>query len=135
MPGALPPGDSSGSRTVSDTKHVHHSIDYIEFSVTDMAAAQRFYAAAFGWSFNDYGPDYAGIRRGDGEAGGLQQTATVTAGGPLVVLYSDDLEASLAAVRAAGGRIVTEPFDFPGGRRFHFADPSGNELAVWATTG
>lgn len=112
--------------------HVPHAIDYIEIPVTDLAAAKRFYAAAFGWEFNDYGPDYAGIRRGSGEAGGLRPAAEVSRGGPLVILYSEDLEASLAAVRAAGGEIVVEPFSFPGGRRFHFLDPSGNELAVWA---
>ena len=111
--------------------HTHHAIDYIEFAVTDVAASKRFYAAAFGWQFNDYGPDYAGIVGPDGEVGGLRKAASVVEGGPLVVLYSSDLEASLAAVRAAGGRIVTEPFAFPGGRRFHFADPSGNQLGVW----
>jgi predicted enzyme related to lactoylglutathione lyase len=112
--------------------HEHHTIDYIEFSVTDMAAAKAFYGAAFGWEFNDYGPDYAGIRRGDGEAGGLRQDASVQRGGPLVVLFSEDLDATAAKVREAGGRITKEPFSFPGGRRFHFEDPSGNELAVWS---
>ncbi len=113
----------------------HHTIDYIEFSVTDMAEAQRFYNAAFGWEFTDYGPDYAGIRKpgGEGEVGGLNVTETVATGGPLVILYSEDLKATLQAVRGAGGQIVTEPFEFPGGRRFHFTDPSGNELAVWST--
>jgi predicted enzyme related to lactoylglutathione lyase len=113
-------------------EHRHHAIDYIELSVTDVGEAKRFYGAAFEWRFNDYGPDYAGIR-GDGrEAGGLRRVESVRPGGPLVVLYSRELEATLAQVRGAGGRIVTEPFAFPGGRRFHFADPSGNELAVWS---
>lgn len=110
----------------------HHGIDYIEISITDMAEAQRFYGEAFGWEFTDYGPEYAGIRRGDGEMGGLRVAGEVETGGPLVILYSKDLEATLAAVREAGGRIATEPFDFPGGRRFHFHDSSGNELAVWS---
>jgi len=118
---------------MAEAQHVHHGIDYIEFSVTDMAAAQHFYAAAFGWEFNDYGPDYAGIQKEGGEAGGLRLEAEVTTGGPLVILYSEDLEHTLAQVRAAGGRIVVEPIEFPGGRRFQFLDPSGNELAVWAT--
>ena len=118
--------------TMSSPSHTHHAIDYIEIGVTDLAEAKRFYAAAFGWEFNDYGPDYAGIRRGDGESGGLRPVDAVTRGGPLVILYSTDLEASVASVKAAGGRIVVEPFTFPGGRRFHFLDPSGNELAVWA---
>lgn len=109
----------------------HHRIDYIEFTVSDMAAAQRFYREAFGWEFTDYGPDYAGIKSGAGEMGGMRSDVPARAGGPLVILYSGDLVASLAAVKAAGGMISTEPFEFPGGRRFHFTDPSGNELAVW----
>lgn len=112
--------------------HSHHAIDYVELTVEDLGAAQRFYAAAFGWRFNDYGPSYAGIQGEGREVGGLRQDAAVRTGGPLVILYSKDLDASLAAVRAAGGRIVTGPYAFPGGRRFHFADVSGNELAVWS---
>ena len=112
--------------------HVHHAIDYIEFCVTDMAQAKAFYAAAFGWEFNDYGPGYAGIQKPGGEAGGLRLAAEVSTGGPLAILYSVDLERSLASVLEAGGRITMEPFDFPGGRRFQFQDPSGNELAVWS---
>lgn len=115
-----------------DTPHTHHGIDYIEFRVTDMSEAQRFYGAAFGWTFKDYGPAYAGIVSGDTEMGGFMVAPEVVTGGPLVVLFSNDLDASLASVRDAGGQIVKEPFDFPGGRRFHFTDPAGNELAVWA---
>ena len=117
---------------MSEVVHVHHGINYIEFAVTDMVEAKRFYAEAFGWKFTDYGPDYAGIQKEGGEAGGLRLEAEVAAGGPLVVLYSDDLDRTVAQVRQAGGTIVKDPFDFPGGRRFHFHDPSGNELAVWA---
>jgi pimeloyl-ACP methyl ester carboxylesterase/predicted enzyme related to lactoylglutathione lyase len=112
--------------------HAHHEIDYIEFSVRDIEAAKRFYGTAFGWKFMDYGPDYAGIQGGGREQGGLRRAETVPKGGPLVILYSDNLEASLASVKAAGGKIVQEIFSFPGGRRFHFADPSGNELAIWS---
>lgn len=111
--------------------HRHHAIDYIELSVRDMARAQRFYAEAFGWQFTEYGPGYAGIRGEEREQGGLA-LGEPAGGGPLVVLFSDDLQATLEGVRAAGGRIETEPFDFPGGRRFHFEDPEGNVLAVWA---
>ena len=111
--------------------HTHHAIDYIELRVTDLPEAKRFYAAAFGWTFNDYGPGYAGIQGPERELGGLAQSQEVTAGGPLVVLYSDALDASVTAVERAGGRIVEPPYDFPGGRRFHFSDPSGNVLAVW----
>ena len=113
----------------------HHTIDYIELTVSDLAAAKRFYAAAFGWEFNDYGPDYAGIKGAKGEVGGLRQAQGAKGGGPLVILYSNDLEKSVAAVRSAGGKIVRDPFAFPGGRRFHFTDPSGNELGVWSEAG
>ena len=112
-------------------RHEHHAIDYIEISVTDLDAAKRFYAGAFGWAFNDYGPDYAGIQGTAGEMGGLRRDAEVRRGGPLVILFSTDLEATRDSVVSAGGIISTEPFAFPGGRRFHFTDPAGNELAVW----
>lgn len=112
--------------------HRHHAIDYIEFTVHDIVAAKEFYTVAFGWRFTDYGPEYAGIQGPEGEVGGLRQDAEIPRGGPLVVLYSADLAASLEAVRSAGAQVVREPFSFPGGRRFHFLDPSGNELAVWA---
>jgi predicted enzyme related to lactoylglutathione lyase len=126
-------GAKSRRRLVTDdAAHTHHAIDYIEISVRDLAAGKRFYGAAFGWQFNDYGPAYAGIRGAEREMGGLAQADNVATGGPLVVLYSLDLDATLAAVRAAGGEISKKPFTFPGGRRFHFRDPSGNELAVWS---
>lgn len=118
---------------MADSEHVHHAIDYIEFVVTDMARAQRFYGTAFGWTFRDYGPGYAGIQKSDGgEAGGFRVGPEVQRGGPLVILYSADLQRSLEAVRQAGGTITAEPFAFPGGHRFHFSDPDGNELAVWS---
>jgi uncharacterized protein len=109
-------------------------IDYIEFSVTSVPDAKRFYGSAFGWSFEDYGPDYASFL--DGRlSGGFQTAAQVRTGGPLVVIYAADLESMEQRVRQAGGRIVKPIFSFPGGRRFHFADPSGNELAVWSDRG
>ena len=103
---------------------------------SDLAAAKEFYAAAFGWAFNDYGPEYSGIRSpdGEGEVGGLNPAREPKPGGPLVLLYSDDLDATVSAVESAGGRVLEGPYDFPGGRRFHFADPSGNELGAWATS-
>jgi predicted enzyme related to lactoylglutathione lyase len=111
---------------------IHHGIDYVELQVTDLTATKAFYAAAFGWSFTDYGPGYVGIKRADGgEWGGFAKTDEVVTGGPLIVLYSDDLEASLASTREAGGVIEKEIFTFPGGSRFEFLDPSGNRLAVW----
>jgi predicted enzyme related to lactoylglutathione lyase len=112
--------------------HKHHSIDYVEIYVADVAAAKEFYSAAFGWQFTDYGPDYAGIDApdGDGEIGGLAK-GDQQGRSPLVLLLSDDLDASEAAVRGAGGEIDEGPFDYPGGRRFHFRDPSGNVLGVF----
>lgn len=111
----------------------HHTFDYIELAAPDLAAAKSFYADAFGWTFTDYGPDYTGIHRpgGDGEMGGLNPVRPAGAGLPLVILYSDDLDATLASVTGAGGTVTEGPFEFPGGRRFHFSDPAGNELAVW----
>jgi len=106
-------------------------IDYIEFPVADVAAARRFYERVFGWKFTDYGPDYTSFE--DGRlSGGFSGGGTVGTGGPLVVLYAVDLEQTAKAVEAAGGRITRPTFDFPGGRRFHFRDPSGHELAVWS---
>lgn len=115
--------------------HTHHAIDYIEFGVRDVAEAKRFFTDAFGWRFNDYGPDYAGIQGEDREVGGLTKHDGERGHGPLVVLFSSDLDASVAAVKAAGGTIVAPPFEFPGGRRFEFLDPSGNRLGVWAEPG
>ncbi len=115
------------------TENMHHRLNYIEFSVTDMPGAQAFYRTAFGWDFNSYGPEYAGIVGADGdEVGGLALVDhPAPRGGPLVLLYSDDLDASLESVRTAGGTLLQGPYEFPGGRRFHFSDPSGNELGVW----
>ncbi len=106
-------------------------IDYVEFAVTDMDATKKFYTSVFGWEFEDWGADYASFS--DGRlAGGLRKEEAVATGGPLVVVYAEDLEELEAAIRDAGGTIVVEAFSFPGGRRFHFTDPSGNELAVWS---
>ncbi|MFD6951372.1 glyoxalase [Nocardiopsis sp. TSRI0078] len=116
--------------------HRHHAIDYLELTVTDLDQARSFYSEAFGWRFNDYGPQYTGIQNPRGadapEVGGLALGEQVRPGGPFVLLYSTDLDRSAEAVEAAGGRVVKGPYAFPGGRRFHFTDPSGNELGVWA---
>ena len=109
-------------------------IDYIEFPVRSVADAKRFYGSAFGWTFEDYGPDYVSFH--DGRlAGGFRAETAVKSGGPLVVIYALDLAALEKTVTEAGGRIVRPIFSFPGGRRFHFTDPSGNELAVWTDKG
>jgi uncharacterized protein len=119
--------------------HPHHAIDYVEITVPDLEVAKAFYADAFGWQFTDYGPDYCGIA-GPGESeeereqGGLCRGEPARRGGPLVILYSADLDSSLAAVIAAGGEIVDPITAFPGGRRFRFTDPAGNELAVWSAS-
>lgn len=106
-------------------------IDYIELPTTDIEVAKAFYSGVFGWKTQDWGPDYSSFE--DGRlAGGFRKEAEVASGGPLVVMYALDLEATVAAVRSHGGTIVKEIFSFPGGRRFHFKDPSGNELAVWS---
>ena len=117
---------------MSGSNRKHHQINYIEFSVTDLQAAKNFYCTAFSWKFNDYGPTYAGIQKEDGEVGGLRVVDKIQTGGPLVILFSENLEESLVIVEKAGGKISAQPFAFPGGRRFHFSDPSGNELAVWS---
>ena len=108
-------------------------IDYVELPSADLARSRAFYGAAFGWRFTEYGPDYLAFDDGRLEGGFARSDAVSPApGGALVILYADDLEAVRDAVEAAGGRIVTEPFAFPSGRRFHFADPDGHELAVWS---
>ncbi|WP_394217017.1 VOC family protein [Brachybacterium vulturis] len=109
-------------------------MSYIEFGVTDLATVKAFYESAFGWEFNDYGPGYSGIRAADGvgEIGGLASGAAPSTGGPLVLLFSEDLDATVEAVTKAGGIVFAGPYEFPGGRRFEFTDPSGNRLGVFA---
>lgn len=107
-------------------------INYIELNVLDIAKAKAFYGQAFGWTFTDYGPEYAEFSDG-AMKGGLTTTAPPSpGGGPLVILYAAKLEAARDSVRAAGGSISREIYSFPGGRRFHFRDADGYELAVWS---
>jgi predicted enzyme related to lactoylglutathione lyase len=106
-------------------------IDNIEFNVADIARSRKFYGEAFGWSFKDYGPAYCEFS--DGRlTGGLTIGDVPRPGGPLVILYADDLAEAQRKVEAAGGRITKPVFEFPGGRRFQFLDPDGYELAVWS---
>ena len=106
-------------------------IDYVEFTTNDLEATREFFAGVFGWTFTDYGPDYTSFS--DGRLnGGFARGERSSGGGPLVVIYAADLSAVEAAVVGNGGAIVEETFEFPGGRRFHFADPGGNVLAVWS---
>ncbi|MEM6833116.1 MAG: VOC family protein [Sphingomonadales bacterium] len=111
----------------------HHSINYVELPSTNLAATKAFYGAVFGWTFQDWGPTYISIH-GAGVDGGFTTdgTAPSAESGPLVIMFSNDLEATLDAVKAAGGDITQPIFSYPGGRRFHFLDPSGNALAVWS---
>ncbi|HTK36631.1 MAG TPA: VOC family protein [Caulobacteraceae bacterium] len=104
-------------------------IDYVEFRGRDMGAIKGFYRDAFGWGFTDYGPAYAAFDQG--LEGGFD-TDSEPMKPPLVVLYAHDLEAMELRVKAAGGTVTVPIYGFPGGRRFHFADPAGNELAVWS---
>ena len=105
--------------------------DYVEFTVHDVARAKAFYGAVFGWSFTDYGPSYASFD--DGRiGGGFTTDGTPAPGGPLMVFYVADLDATFARVKAAGGVIVKSPFSFPGGCRFHFKDPDGAVIAAWS---
>jgi predicted enzyme related to lactoylglutathione lyase len=113
-------------------------IDYVELSVGDIARSRAFYGEAFSWTFKDYGPSYCEFNDGrltggfalggEGNPGGPIRPG----GGPLVILFASDLDATLQRVQRAGARIVKPIFPFPGGRRFHFADPDGYELAVWS---
>ncbi len=111
-------------------------IDYVELPAADFDAVQRFYEHVFGWTFEDFGPEYRAFSDGRLD-GGFYQSAKVSSseqGAALVIFYADDLEAVEQAVKASGGAIVKPIFSFPGGRRFQFTDPHGNELAVWSHT-
>lgn len=113
------------------TTRPENQIDYAEFPSTDTARSKQFYSEVFGWKFEDYGPDYTSFF--DGRlAGGFTTDRPAPAKGLLIVLYASDLDAAQSKIKAAGGAIVKETFSFPGGRRFHFTDPDGNELAVWS---
>ncbi|MEM7481617.1 MAG: VOC family protein [Acidobacteriota bacterium] len=112
----------------------HEKINYVEYPAKDLSATKTFFETAFGWTFVDYGPEYTAFSD-QGLDGGFYRsdlTASTERGSALIVLYSERLEATQAKIEAAGGRIVQPIFSFPGGRRFHFAEPSGNELAVWS---
>jgi hypothetical protein len=104
-------------------------LNYVELPVSDASAARRFYEAAFGWSMTEFGPTYAATTSGDTDVG-LQGDPGEATKAPLPVIEVEDLEQALAAVEAAGGKIIRPIFAFPGGRRFHFLDPDGNELAA-----
>ena len=109
-------------------------IDYVELPANDFDSIESFYSTTFGWSFTDYGPDYRAFSDGKLDGGFFKsdlQSKTAN-GAALVVLFADDLEATKDGVVTNGGTVCRQIFSFPGGRRFHFLDPHGNELAVWS---
>ncbi len=107
----------------------NNRIDYVEFAAEDLGVFKKFYGEAFGWTFQDWGPDYVSFE-GAGLDGGVRGGEKPQGGSTTVILYADDLEAAEKRVIAAGG-AVTARHDFPGGKRFHFKDRCGNSLAVW----
>ncbi len=112
----------------------HEKINYVEFPAKDIEATRNFFTKAFGWSFVDYGPDYTAFSD-EGIDGGFFRadlSASTKNGSALIVFYSEDLNQTQAKVEAAGGVILQPIYSFPGGRRFHFAEPSGNEFSVWS---
>jgi predicted enzyme related to lactoylglutathione lyase len=110
----------------------NHKINYIEFVSTNIARSKQFYSTVFGWSFEDWGPEYISFSSPSAGIDGGFRSGTAPVGSPLVVLYSSDLAATQEAIIAAQGTISVPTFDFPGGKRFHFSDGAGNELAVWS---
>ena len=113
--------------------NLHEKINYVEFPAKDLPATKAFFETVFGWSFVDYGPEYTAFEN-QGLDGGFFQSdlaSSTQKGAALIVFYSNQLEATLAKVEEAGGSILKPIYSFPGGRRFHFTEPSGNEFAVW----
>ena len=115
----------------------HEKINYVEYPAKNIDATKRFFETVFGWSFVDYGPDYTAFSN-QGLDGGFfksELASTSENGAALIVFYSQDLGSTEVKVKQAGGVISKEIFSFPGGRRFHFLEPSGNEFAVWSEVG
>jgi len=115
----------------------HEKINYVEFPAKDIAATKAFFTAALGWTFEDFGPDYTAFSD-EGLDGGFYKSdlaATTESGSALIVFYSNTLEKTQSKIEKGGGKIKKPIFSFPGGRRFHFTDPSGNEYAVWSEIG
>ena len=112
----------------------HEKINYVEFPAKNLQATKDFFAQVFGWSFEDYGLEYTAFSN-QGLDGGFFKSvleSSTSNGAALIVFYSQNLEATQTKIEQAGGVIIKPPFSFPGGRRFHFAEPSGNEFAVWS---
>lgn len=120
-------------KRINAMKH-HEKLNYVEFPSQDIPATKYFFEHVFNWQFTDYGPEYTSFANQGLDGGFFQsnQSSNGESGGALLVFYSDDLEATLSKVEKHGGKIIKPIFDFPGGRRFHFNEPSGNEFAVWS---
>ncbi|MGB5344749.1 MAG: VOC family protein [Woeseia sp.] len=106
-------------------------IDYIEIPVSDPASAREFFTALFGWEFQEWGPDYLSFSDGRLDGGLCRAATPAPATGVLLIFYSEDLERDVDRITELGGKISRQTYDFPGGRRFHFTDPVGNEYAMW----
>ena len=115
----------------------HEKINYVEYPAKDIAATKQFFETAFGWAFVDYGPDYAAFSNQGLDGGFFRSKLSSTSenGAALIVFFSQNLEVTEVKVKKAGGIVSKEIFSFPGGRRFHFIEPSGNEFAVWSEVG
>ena len=112
----------------------HEKINYVEFPTNDLESTKLFFTQVFGWSFIDYGSEYSAFS-GEGLDGGFfksAQSSLTSNGAALLIFYSKDLDYTLSKIQQAGGEIVKPIFSFPGGNRFHFTEPSGNEFAVWS---
>jgi len=114
--------------------NIHEKINYVEFPARDISATKKFFSSVFNWSFTDYGPEYTAFSD-EGLDGGFylsDLTVSTDAGSALIVFYSNDLKLTLKKIEQSDGSIIKPIFAFPGGSRFHFADPNGNEYAVWS---
>lgn len=114
--------------------NVHEKINYVEFPAKDIAGTKTFFSTVFGWSFVDYGPEYTAFANEGIDGGFFQSELSVSTdnGSALIVFYSQDLQKTLSKIESAGGSVIKPIYSFPGGRRFHFTDPNGNEFAVWS---
>ncbi len=127
--------DNKAQSTEKDAQmSKHEKINYVEFPSKNLTTTKDFFTEAFGWSFTDYGPEYVAFTD-EGLDGGFYKSdlnSTIDKGSALIILYSNELEKTQSKIQKAGGIIVKPIFTFPGGRRFHFTDPNGNEYAVWS---
>lgn len=113
---------------------IDRQIHYLELPARDLAEVRQFYGSTFGWSFTEYGDEYLAFNDGfiDGGFYKSEVSSSYADGAPLIIFYAKELEQMLETVRSNGGKIAREIYAFPGGRRFHFTDPHGNELAIWS---